>query len=193
MIGEMIILIVLRKLIKKDRSFTLILIGIMTVALILKFSGLCYSWGHIRGASSIPMGLLTAMLPKWKPKRKWVLWLLLTLVLSASFAIVCFNLGNVEWFGLRIPELILDNLLYPALIYLSFSIKFKCAFFTYLGALSFGLYAFQCPADLIRTIGVTNQPILFGFIVAATVIEDIGKRIYIHIKKTKTNGRSTPY
>lgn len=188
MIGEMAILVILRRVIKSGKKFTLALVCILLVALVLKFSGLCYSWGHIRGASSIPMGILVAMLPKWSPKHRWVIWIPLIPIFACCFAIVCFNLGNTEWFGLRIPELILDNVLYPALIYLSFCLEFKCGFFTYLGALSFGLYAFQCPADLTRTLGVSSQPILFGIILAATIIEDGGKRICKYIRIRSKNG-----
>ena len=187
MIVEMIGLIYLRKRITDDRKFTRALVIILVVSLVLKFSGLLYSLGYVRGASSIPMGLLIAMLPKWKPKHKWLILLPLIPVFAACFCIVCYNLGNVEWFGLRIPELILDNILYPALIYLSFSFEFECKFFTYLGALSFGLYAFQCPADLLRTLGVENIWILFGFILVATLLEDGIKRITKHIRNKRSN------
>lgn len=186
MLLEMVGLIYLRKRIKNDRTFTLTISIIMIVSLILKFSGLLYSFGYARGASTIPLGILIAMLPKWKPRRKWLILLPLVPVFSACFCIVCFNLGNVEWFGLRIPELILDNILYPSLIYLSFCLEFKSKFFSYLGALSFGLYAFQCPADLFRTLGVKSLWILFGFILAATLLEDGIKRILKH----KRNKRS---
>lgn len=181
----MIVLIVLRRFIKNDKTFSLTIAGIMLVALVLKFSGLCYSWGLIRSASSLPMGILVAMLPKIKPKFKWLVWGLLIPVIAACFYIICFNLGNTEWFGLRILELILDNVLYPALIYLSFCLNFKCKFFSYLGALSFGIYAFQCPADLFRLMGVTNIWILFGFILLATLAEDTGKRIYRYVRKKR--------
>ena len=186
MLVEMAVLVLLQKLIKSEKVFTYTLVSIMIVALVLKFSGLCYSWGYIRGASSIPMGILIAKLPRLKPKCKWLLLIPLIPVFAACFSIVCFGLGNVEWLGIRIPELLLDNLLYPALIYLSFCLDLKCKLFSYLGALSFGLYAFQCPADLLRVLGVSSRPILFGFILLATLMEDGGKRIY-RFMKTKGN------
>ena len=185
MIVEMIGLIYLRKRINDDRKFTRSLVIIMLVSLVLKFSGLLYSFGYIRGASSIPMGLLIAMLPKWKPRHKWLILLPLIPVFAACFSIVCFNFGNVEWLGLRIPELILDNILYPALIYLSFCFEFNSKFFSYLGALSFGLYAFQCPADLLRTLGVENIWVLFGFILLATLLEDGIKRLTKHFRNKR--------
>ena len=104
-------------------------------------------------------------------------------VAISCFCIVCFNLGNVEWLGIRFLELILDNILYPVLIYLSFCVKFKSGLLSYLGALGFGLYAFQCPADLFRSMGLENVWVLFGFILLATLIEDGGKRIYRYYRE----------
>ena len=174
----MIILLLLRKLIKNDNAFLITIAVITVIALGLKFFGPFYSWGFIRGASSIPVGILIAKLPRLRLKKQWLIWFPLSLVFALCFVIVCFGLGDVEWFGFRIPELILDNLLYPALIYLTFSLNVRCKFFTYLGALSFGLYAFQCPADLLRLLGVSNLGLLFGFIVLATLIDDTAKRFF---------------
>ena len=186
----MIALLVMRKLIKSDKTFFLTLAAVMVVALILKFSGLLYSWGEIRSMSSLPMGIFIAMLPKIKRKYNFITVILLVLVFALCFCIVCFGLGDTEWLGIRIPELILDNLLYPALVYLTFCLNFRCSLFSYLGALSFGIYAFQCPADLMRTLGVSNSYILFGFIVLASVLEDAGKRIYRYRHYRKTDGQA---
>lgn len=180
---EMIVLILLRKLIKRDKWFMIAILGIMTVALILKFFGPFYTWGFFRGASSIPLGIFIASLPKIK--KKWVAALFLIPTLIGCFTVLCFNLTNVEWLGYRIPELILDNVLYPALIYFSFCLEFKSKLCSYLGALSFGLYAFQCTADMFRTLGLNNTRVLFGFILFATVVEDLGKRAYRHLRGAK--------
>ena len=192
MLVEMLILVLLRTFIKRDRLFYLIIGGVMLVALVLKFSGITYSWGYCRGASSIPMGIFTAMLPKISRKYRWLSRLLLLPVFAACFSIVCFGLGDVEWLGIRIPELLLDNLLYPLLIYLSFSLDFSCRLFSYLGALSFGLYAFQCPADLFRVMGVKSPWLLFGFILLATLVEDGIKRIVRHVRKKRASETHGP-
>lgn len=182
---EMIALILLRKLIKSDRTFLLTIAGIMLVALGLKFFGPLYSFGYVRGASSIPMGIILAALPKIK--KQWISWLGVVFTFSACFAIICFGWADVLWLGYNIPELILDNILYPALIYFSFSVKFESKIFSYLGGLSFGLYAFQCTADLVRNAGVNDVWILFGIILFATLAEDFAKRIYRRYKKKQEN------
>lgn len=183
MFTEMIVLILLRKLIKSDKIFMIIIMGIMIVALALKFFGPYYSWGLVRGASSIPMGVFIASIPKIKKKRIAAILLIPSIIIC--FAMVGFNLADVEWLGFRIPELILDNILYPALIYFSFCLDFRSKIFSYLGALSFGLYAFQCPANLLRILGVKSTWLLFGIILAATLIEDGAKRIYRYNKNRR--------
>ena len=185
MFGLMIALIIVRKLIKSDKAFFLVLAAAMIVALVMKFAGWLYSWGEIRAVSSLPMGIFMAMLPKIKRKYKFITISLLILVFALCFCIIFFELGSVEWFGIRVLELILDNLLYPALVYLTFCLNFKCRLFSYLGALSFGIYAFQCPADLMRTLGVSSSYVLFGFIFIASVLEDAGKRIYRYCRRRK--------
>ncbi len=178
---EMIVLILLRKFIKDDKKFILTITVIMLVTLILKFFGPFYTWGFFRGASSIPIGIILASLPK--VKKKWISILCLIPAAIGCFTMVCFEWSNVDWFGYRIPELILDVVLYPALIYFTFCLEFKSRLFSYLGSLSFGLYAFQCLADMLRTFGVSNVRFLFGLILFATIIEDGGKRLYRYMRK----------
>ena len=69
-------------------------------------------------------------------------------VITACLTIVCFGLGDVLWGEVKLVEIILDVLLYPALVYLTFQVDVKNKVMNYLGALSFGFYAFQCPADV---------------------------------------------
>ena len=173
---EMIILILLRKLIKSDKAFTITIMSIMLIALILKFFTPLYSWGYVRGASSIPMGIFLASLPKIK--NKWVVIPSLAVTIAACFAIICYGWADVTWGGYKIPELILDNALYPALIYLTFCLRLESKALSYLGGLSFGLYAFQCTADMVRNTGVNKTWVLFAIILTLTLIEDSGKRIY---------------
>ena len=73
---------------------------------------------------------------------------------------------------------ILDLVLYPALIYLSFQFPVQNKVFNYLGAISFGLYAFQAVTRMLRELGVTNLWTLFIIIVVLSIVEDLFKRLY---------------
>ncbi len=179
--------LVFRKVIKNEKVFTYVTLAIFIAATLMRFSGIFYSWGYVRALATISLGMLLAKLPKIETKRKWIIWALLVPVQIACFLIVCLHLGNIKWFGgFMGVEFILDNLLYPALIYLTFNVSVTSRALNYLGALSFGLYAFQCPADLFRLLGLGNRYILLLIIVALTVVEDTVKRIY----KLKKNSAS---
>lgn len=178
MIVTLIGYVVIRHFIKNDKAFWYTVIGIFALATLMRFSGILYSWGYVRAASTISLGMLLGRLPTLKIKKKWPIFIMLIPVQIACFSIVCFHLGNVEWWGgFMGVEAILNLVLYPALIYLTFQIDVESPVLNYLGALSFGLYAFQCPADLIRLLGVSNRYILLALIIAMAIIEDAGKRI----------------
>ena len=169
--------LVLRKVIKSDRVFTYLTIGVFILSTLLRFSGVFYEWGYVRAFATISLGMLLTRLPKIEIKQKWLIWVILIPVQIACFLIVCLHLGNVQWFGgFMGVEFILDNFLYPALIYLTFNVSISSKVLDYLGALSFGLYAFQCPADLFRLLGISNVYILLLIIVTLAVTEDVVKR-----------------
>lgn len=169
--------LILRKIIKSEKVFLYVVLGIFILATLMRFSGIFYEWGYVRAAATISLGMLLSKLPKIEIERKWIAWVILIPVQAMCFVIVCFHLGNVDWFGgFRGVEFILDNLLYPALIYLTFNVSISSKVLDYLGALSFGLYAFQCPADLFRLLGISNVYILLLIIVTLAVTEDVVKR-----------------
>lgn len=181
----LIVYLVLRRLIKSDKAFTYTVLGVFIVATLMRFSGIFYSWGYVRAAATVSLGMLLAKLPKIQLRRKWIVWIALVPIQALCVIIVCFHLGNTDWWGgFRGVEFILDNLLYPALIYLTFNVSVNSRILNYLGGLSFGLYAFQCPADLMRLLGISNRYILLVTIVVLAIAEDLIKRI-VRAKKNK--------
>lgn len=177
--------LILRRLIKSDKAFTYTVLGVFIVATLMRFSGIFYTWGYVRAAATVSLGMLLAKLPKIQLRRKWIVWIALVPIQAMCVIIVCFHLGNTDWWGgFRGVEFILDNLLYPALIYLTFNVSVNSRILNYLGGLSFGLYAFQCPADLMRLLGISNRYILLVTIVVLAIAEDLIKRI-VRAKKNK--------
>ena len=172
--------VILRKLIKADNVFLWVTAGICVAATILKFFGPFYTWGYFRAASTLSLGILVGKLPKLKLKKKWPVWIMLVPVITACLTIVCFGLGDVLWGEVKLVEIILDVLLYPALVYLTFQVDVKNKVMNYLGALSFGFYAFQCPVDLLRTLGIGNPLTWFTIIVIASVAEERIKQLWFN-------------
>ncbi len=169
---------VIRHFIKSDKVFTYTVLAIFILATLMRFGGTFYSWGYVRAASAISLGMLVAKLPKLNPKRKFPIAITAAISFILSASVVIFELGNTEILGgFRIVELFLDTVLYPSLIYFTFQLNLSSRILNYLGALSFGLYAFQCPADMIRVMGVSNRYVLLAVIMSLTVAEDGIKRI----------------
>ena len=183
MLAILLVYAILRTLIKKDKPFWYTVAAVFAVATLLRFSGneTLFFFDYIRSASAVSLGMLTAKIPKLSFRRKFISPLLLLPVAIATFLVVYNGLAedSVAY------EALLDLLLYPTLIYITFGIEFHFALFDYLGALSFGIYAFQCPARLVAYIGVPSKWIPFGIIIIAAVAEDLIKRI-IKAKKQKS-------
>ena len=68
----------------------------------------------------------------------------------------------------------------------SLSFTLKSRWMSYLGALSFGIYAFQCPADLLRQVGCNNTLLLFIIILTLSVGADLIKGV------AKSKSKSLP-
>lgn len=168
----------IRKFVKNKKAFWIITASIFLVAAILHVTPFFYSWGYIRAAMSISLGMMVSKIPPLKLNRPNLLWI--ALVPIQIIIILIFVFGN----NLLIEE-ILDLVLYPLLIYLTFQLKIDNKLFNYLGSLSFGLYAFQCVVRPFEVLGLNNVWIMFGIIVLLSVLEDGFKRIYRHYKKKK--------
>ena len=181
--------LVMRRLVKSDKAFFYVTVAACTAATLMRFSGAFYEWGIVRAFSAISLGMLLSKLPPLKLKHKWPIVAALIPVQLCCLHIVAHELGNVDWFGgFRGVEFILDFVLYTSLIYLTFQLDVNSRVLNYLGALSFGLYAFQCPADLVRTLGVWNRYVLLAIIVALALLEDAGKRTWKLYKASRKSG-----
>ena len=137
-----------------------------------------FFFDYLRSALAVSLGMLLTKIPKLPQNRKWVAWVILMPVAILIFHIVYQRLASDE----KLYEALLDIVLYPILIYATFNIDFHLPVFNYIGALSFGLYAFQCPARLLANTVTVDPWIPFVLIVALTLIEDTAKRIIKHKK-----------
>ena len=169
---------IVRKFIKNDKIFLTIASIVFIVATILHITDRFYSWGYFRAFSSISLGILVSYIPKIKIKYKYLLLIPLILVGAYILEMLLFGFTFVE-------ELILDIILYPALIYLTLHFDYHNRVFNYLGLLSFGLYAFQNVTRYLRLRYDINVWISFLVIVVLTIVNSI----FVIIKQRKDNSK----
>jgi len=173
------VFLVLRKLLKDDSVFWLVIFIIAIITSFIHANELFYKWGYFRAFPAIAIGMLVTKLPKLDVGRP-ILWVAFSIISVAILKIFLFEFNALE-------EALLNLILYPALIYISFQIECENKFFNYLGSLSFGLYAFQSIPRYMREIHVGNVWIYFAIIVACAITEDLIKRIikFKNAKKAK--------
>jgi len=173
-INDMLMVIVfyyfIRKYIKNEKVFISIVVIVALVSNLLLFTERFDSWGWFRAFGSISVGILTSYIPLMSQKNKKFALICLIPTLLSVLSILLFD--SPRW-----AEVILNNLLYPCLIYFSYQFSFNCQFCNYLGALSFGLYAFQSIARCALLWGINNLWLLFAIILVPTVVEDGVKRL----------------
>ena len=176
---------VLARWIKNRKAFFAVTLGICLICSYVRFGLGEYAFSYTRGGSALSIGILLSYLPPLQSKKKWWLWCVVAVLQAITFVVVANQWSLVSVNGVNAVEAVMVFMLYPALVYFTFQISFQNKVLNYLGALSFGLYAFQCPADLLRGWGVNDVYILFVFIVLASVLEDAGKRLWRLRKKRK--------
>ena len=165
----------IRKYVKSNKWFLITTSIIFVASSVIHVIPNFYSWGYFRALSGISLGVLVSFIPSLKLQRKWVVWIPLACVMIVILRMFLFDFTILE-------EELLDLVLYPTLIYLTFQLDIDNKVFNYLGALSFGLYAYQSVPRFIGVLGYSNVWVSFAIIVVLTVLTDLIKRI---IKKKK--------
>jgi len=167
----------IRKLIKSQTWFLLITTVVFVATSILHAIPQFYSWGYFRAFSAMSLGVLISFLPSIKFKKQWLLWIPLVCVQALVLRMLLFEFTFIE-------EELLNLVLYPSLIYLTFQLPIQNKVFGYLGALSFGLYAYQSVSRYVWALNYYNPWVFFAIIVVLTILTDLIKRM---IKNKFTN------
>ena len=174
-----IVFFTIRYYVKDEKKFFMIVALYFILCSVLHVIPSLYETGTFRAGMGISLGVMISYLPKLNLK-KWLVWIMLIpiQILVGYFLI----------FGIRdslVIEEILDLLLFPTLIYLTFQVSVDNKVFNYLGSLSFGLYAFQCVTRPLVELGLTNLWILFSIIVILSVLE----RLFVKYLKQKEQNK----
>lgn len=149
----------LRRYIKSDFAFYSLITAASAAVLILRWPG-----GAFRSVAMIPLGMLAALIPPIKIKiggstdeRKSSL-----LSLAGFIPVAIYSFWIISKAEKSDAEIyLLAVILYPALLYFANGTNFSNGFLSYLGSLSFPIYAFQCILRVIEAFGLTDSTYLF--------------------------------
>lgn len=162
----------IRRIFKNQKIFILITSLVFAITSILHAIPEFFAWGYYRAFSSISLGILISFIPSLNLKRQYLIWIPLVLCYAFTLRMLLFDFTFVE-------EEILDLIIYPALIYLTFQLSVYNVVLNYLGALSFGLYAYQNVTRFMSLMGYENVIVSFIIILSLAIISDLIKRIVI--------------
>ena len=174
----MIFYYTIRKFVKSKKWFLIITATVFVATATLHAFPQFFAWGDFRAFSAMSLGVLISFLPSLKLKKQWIVWIPLACVQLLVLRMLLFKFTFIE-------EEILDLILYPALIYLTFQMQIDNKVFNYLGALSFGLYAYQSVPRLIWLLGYENTWVFFAIIVVFTVATDLITRLIKRKRETR--------
>lgn len=169
----------IRKFVRNEKWFFAIVSVIFVVASVFHAIPRFHTTGWFRALGAMSLGVLISYMPSIKLRKQWLLFIPLIFVWAYVLRILLFDYSFIE-------EEVLDLLVYPSMIYLTFQIPIQNKILNYLGALSFGLYAYEHIPRLMRILGAENTWVFFIVIVCFTVISDAVLRIIRH-QKSKQN------
>ena len=159
-----------RKFGKSEKWFFIITAVVFVITASAHAIPQCFEWGYLRAFSTMSLGILISYIPSIKLKKQWLFIIPVVVLFGYVLRILLFDFTFIE-------EEILDLLIYPALIYFTFQLPIHNKVLNYLGALSFGLYAYQAVPQLLWVYNIGNAWIYFFIIVGLTVLTDAIMRL----------------
>ena len=159
------LIFIIRKRVKSNKNFHLI------IAALSIFSFSIFSWipiiawpgGPLRSTAAIPIGMLAAIIPKLVPSKKDKKGIISGIIVALGLvtaSLVCLVIAESDT-KTQLIRYILVVVVYPAMLYFASCVRFNNGFFNWLGAISFPIYAFQCPLRLLEHYGMNNDTHLF--------------------------------
>ena len=151
----------LRRFVKNERIFYLILTAVSIIAMFgfRWIPMMAWPSGPFRSAVAMPLGMLAARIPKITVKNKRMNTALYTV---GFFAV---GIGCLAMIASPDKSELIKHILvilgYPMLIYFASRVDFNFSLFNWLGTLSFPIYAFQCILRVIEELWIIDEGWLF--------------------------------
>lgn len=161
------VIFILKRLIRDNKWFILTLIFIVVLSYLLLYIPILKGWGLFRGLGGVSLGALISYIPKVNLKTKHINFNWVITILTFGLIIYLAYLPKEN----LISEYFLVLLLMPILIYFTNTLNVNCKFLSFLGSLSFGLYAYQCVLRVLEFYLPLEQYWLFLILVSLVLID----------------------
>lgn len=178
-----ITIFILRKYIKNEKIFILLLCLFVSISYIILYVPILQGFGIFRALGGISIGILFSYIKKIDLKYKNINFNLIITLLIFFIILLLAYLPKPNF----ISEYFLIFLLMPLLIYFTNTLNINCSFLNFLGSLSFGLYAYQCVLRVIEAYFPLEQYLLFIILISIVLIE---KLVMYAIKKYKNKQKT---
>ena len=181
MLLSFVLVYVLKRLIKNKAILISCLIGIVVISYLLLYIPILKGWGLFRGFGGVCLGVLVSQIPKINLKIKSFdfNWIITGLLFGIVLYLAYLPKENL------VSEYCLVLLLMPMLIYFTNTLNVNCKFLSFLGSLSFGLYAYQCVLRVFEIYVPLEQHWLFLMLIAMVLIDKLIEFVYKTIKRKK--------
>ena len=184
----MSVIFILRKLIKGDRKFYLVMVGLSVMAFFAFqwFPLMAWPGGPLRSIAAMPIGMLAALIPKLKPRKETakdkVLIAIIIAVGLALSSIACLAIAYSTNKTLFIQYLLVI-VVYPAMLYFASCVNFNNRVLNWIGSLSFPIYSFQCILRVVQYELIDDRTFLFILLWVLVFVYSAIMSILNHKKK----------
>ena len=174
----------IRKFVKNEKWFFVVAGLVFVTASVFHAIPKFFATGWFRALSAMSLGVLISYIPPIKLKKQLLLLIPVVVTWCYVLRMMLFSFSFVE-------EEILDLIIYPAMIFLTFQIPIHCKVLNYLGGLSFGLYACQSVSRLMYILGFKNGWIYFAVVAGLAIFTDGILRFIRHLKTQNLEPKTT--
>lgn len=164
----------LRRLIKNNIVFALVVIGITVVSYVVLYYPILQGSGVYRALGGVSIGVLISLIPKkiFNVKKINFNWVITVLLILITLILVGVHKTNMT------IEYLLIFLVMPMLVWFTNTLTFNNKVLNFLGSLGFGLYAYQCVLRVFEYYITIEQYWLFIMLVTMVLLDKLIVGLY---------------
>lgn len=169
MLLAFIVVYTLKRLIRQKWVFLFVMLGIAVVCYLLQYIPIYPGHEIIRSLEGVSLGVVFSLVPKvhFRVKRFDFNWIIALSLFGLTIYLAYLPKSN------SISECLLVGIIMPLLVYFTDTLEINCTALSFLGSLSFGLYAYQCVLRVLICYISLERYWLFLILIALVFLDKI--------------------